>query len=163
MNIWVTRMFTHTGPRRGEIFAESSFAKQIALIEAGEISPVVRVGNLESLRTWADVRDAVRAYHLLVTKGLPRGSAYNIGGAHTCTVGEMLQYLISISSMRESIEVEVDPLRLRPLDANLQVPDVSKFREATGWAPEIPFEQTMQDLLDYWRQRVATQGAFSGR
>ena len=163
MNIWVTRMFTHTGPRRGETFAESSFAKQIALIEAGEIRPVVRAGNLESLRTWADVRDAVRAYHLLVTAGLPRGNAYNIGGSHTCTVGEMLQHLISLSSMRESIEVEVDPLRLRPLDANLQVPDVSKFREATGWVPEIPFEQTMQDLLDYWRQRVATQGAYSGR
>lgn len=163
MNIWITRMFTHTGPRRGDTFAESSFAKQIALIEAGQIEPVIKVGNLDSLRTWADVRDAVRAYYLLVTSGQPRGSTFNIGGAHTCTVGEMLRYLVSLSPMEKSIDVRVDPNRLRPLDANLQVPDVGKFHEATGWVPEIPFEQTMQDLLDYWRDRVSRQGAFGGR
>ena len=163
MNIWVTRMFTHTGPRRGDTFAESSFAKQIALIEKEHIEPVIKVGNLDSLRTWADVRDAVRAYYMLLTSNLPRGSTFNIGGSHSCTVGEMLQYLISLSSMAGSIQVQQDPKRLRPLDANLQVPDVTKFREATGWVPQIPFEQTMEDLLNYWRDRVSRQGAFGGR
>jgi GDP-4-dehydro-6-deoxy-D-mannose reductase len=163
MNIWITRMFTHTGPRRGDTFAESSFAKQIALIEHRKIDPVIRVGNLDSLRTWADVRDAVRAYFLLVTKSPPAGSTFNIGGDYTCTIGEMLNYLISLSPVKDEIQIEVDPARLRPLDANLQVPDSSKFRDATGWRPEFRFETTMEDLLNYWRERVASQGAFGGR
>ena len=150
-----TRMFTHTGPRRGDVFAESTFAKQIALIEYGLIPPVLKVGNLESLRTWADVRDAVRAYYMLVTVNPVSGESYNIGGSHSCTVRQMLDYLLSIST-REDIEIEVDSTRLRPIDADLQVPDTSKFRAHTGWAPLIPFEQTMKDLLDYWRHRIAS-------
>lgn len=145
-----TRMFTHTGPRRGDVFAESSFAKQIALIEAGLAPPVVRTGNLDSLRTWADVRDAVRAYHLLVTVNPTPGAFYNIGGTHTCTVGAALEFLLSRAEV-EGIEVVTDPDRLRPIDADLQVPDTRRFREHTGWEPRIPFEQTMQDLLDWWR------------
>jgi len=151
--VLTTRMFTHTGPRRGDVFAESTFAKQIALIEYGRIPPVLRVGNLESLRTWADVRDAVRAYYMLVTVSPVPGESYNIGGSHSCTVRQMLEYLLSIST-REDIEIEVDSTRLRPIDADLQVPDTSKFRDHTGWAPLIPFEQTMKDLLDYWRKRI---------
>lgn len=150
-----TRMFTHTGPRRGDVFAESSFAKQIALIEAGRIPPTLRTGNLDSMRTWADVRDAVRAYHLLVTKEPTPGAYYNIGGTFSCTVGEMLEHLLSLST-RDDIEVVTDPDRLRPIDADLQVPDTRKFEAHTGWKPEIPFEQTMQDLLDHWRGVVAT-------
>ncbi|MBI4806784.1 MAG: GDP-mannose 4,6-dehydratase [Desulfovibrio sp.] len=150
----VTRMFTHTGPRRGDVFAESTFAKQIAMIEAGLIPPVVKTGNLESLRTWADVRDAVRAYHLLVTVNPIPGQCYNIGGSFSCGVGDMLAHLVSISTRRDDIRVEQEPLRLRPLDADLQIPDTSKFRNHTGWEPRIPFEKTMQDLLDYWRERV---------
>jgi len=153
MCVMTTRMFTHTGPRRGDVFAESTFAKQIALIEEGRIAPVLRTGNLDSLRTWADVRDAVRAYHLLVTVKPTPGAYYNIGGAFSCTVGDMLRHLLSLSS-RDDIEVVPDPERLRPIDADLQVPDTSKFRAHTGWAPRIPFAQTMQDLLDYWRERV---------
>lgn len=151
--VMTTRMFTHTGPRRGDVFAESSFAKQIALIEEGRVAPVLRTGNLDSLRTWADVRDAVRAYHLLVTVNPVPGAYYNIGGAHTCTVGAMLQHLLSLSS-RDDIEVVTDPARLRPIDADLQVPDTRKFTAHTGWTPQIPFERTMQDLLDWWRDRV---------
>lgn len=151
--VMVTRMFTHTGPRRGDVFAESTFAKQIAMIEQGMVPPVVKTGNLDSLRTWSDVRDAVRAYYLLVTVNPIPGEYYNIGGTFSCTVGEMLDYLLSIST-RENIKVETEAARLRPLDADLQVPDTSKFRKHTGWAPEIPFEKTMQDLLDYWRERV---------
>jgi len=160
MNTMITRMFTHTGPRRGDVFAESSFAKQIAMIEAKLIPPLVKVGNLASLRTLADVRDAVRAYYMLLTINPVPGVVYNIGGSHTCTVGDILDTLLSKTSM--NIEVKVDPSRLRPLDADLQVPDCTKFMKHTGWKPEIPFGQTMTDLLDYWRKRVKT-GAYLTR
>jgi GDP-mannose 4,6-dehydratase len=152
--VLTTRMFTHTGPRRGDVFAESSFAKQIAMIEVDRIPPVLKVGNLDSLRTWSDVRDAVRAYYLLVTVNPTPGESYNIGGTYSCTVREMLDHLLSLSS-RKDIRVEVDPQRLRPIDADLQVPDAGKFRRHTGWEPQISFAQTMKDLLDYWRQRIA--------
>ncbi len=151
--VMTTRMFTHTGPRRGDVFAESTFAKQIALIEEGRIPAVLRTGNLDSMRTWADVRDAVRAYHLLVTCKPTPGAYYNIGGAYSCTVRDMLQHLLSLST-RDDIEVVTDPERLRPIDADLQIPDTSKFHAHTGWQPRIPFEQTMHDLLEYWRDRV---------
>ncbi|MBP7529685.1 MAG: GDP-mannose 4,6-dehydratase [Syntrophorhabdaceae bacterium] len=150
----VTRMFTHTGPRRGDVFAESTFAKQIAMIEHGLIPPVVKTGNLDSMRTWSDVRDAVRAYYMLVTVNPVPGQYYNIGGTYSCTVGDMLSHLIGISTAKDRIRVETEEGRLRPLDADLQVPDTSKFNGHTGWKPEIPFEKTMQDLLDYWRQKV---------
>lgn len=157
MTVMTTRMFTHTGPRRGDVFAESTFAKQIAMIEKGLIPPVVKVGNLQSLRTFADVRDAVRAYHLLLTHNPIAGEYYNIGGTYTCTIGEMLDYLISLSNAKDKIKMEVaiDPERLRPIDADLQVPDTTKFTNHTGWVPVIPFEKTMFDLLEYWRDRVA--------
>lgn len=156
MKVMTTRMFTHTGPRRGDVFAESSFAKQIALIEANVIPPVIKVGNLESLRTFADVRDAVRAYFMLVTVNPTPAEYYNIGGDFTCTIREMLDHLIGLSHVKD-IRVEIDPERLRPIDADLQVPNTNKFRAHTGWAPQITFEQTMQDLLDYWRGRVAEE------
>jgi len=154
MKVMTTRMFTHTGPRRGDVFAESSFAKQIAMIEAGLIPPVINVGNLDSLRTWSDVRDAVRAYYLLVTKDPTPGEYYNIGGTYTCSVRDMLDYLISLST-RDDITIALDPNRLRPVDADLQVPDVTKFSNHTGWKPSIPFEQTMLDLLNYWRGLIS--------
>jgi len=157
MCVMTTRMFTHTGPRRGDVFAESTFAKQIAMIEAGKIAPVVRVGNLDSLRTWADVRDVVIAYHKLVTVNPQPGAYYNIGGTFTCSIRDMLEKLISLSTT-QGIEVEVDRGRLRPIDADLQVPNTAKFRNHTGWSPEYTFDQTMTDLLNYWRERVsATQ------
>lgn len=155
MNIMTTRMFTHTGPRRGDVFAESTFAKQIAMIEAGHIEPVVKVGNLKSLRTIADVRDAVRAYYMLVTVNPTPGQYYNIGGTYTCEIGDLLNTLISMSTMKDAIRIETDPDRLRPIDADLQVPNTEKFRLHTGWEPEILFEKTMLDLLNYWRERVA--------
>jgi GDPmannose 4,6-dehydratase len=161
--IMTTRMFTHTGPRRGDVFAESSFAKQIAMIENGMIPPVIKVGNLDSLRTFADVRDAVRAYHMLVTINPIPSQYYNIGGQHVCTIREMLEHLISLSSMNNQIKVELDSERLRPIDADLQVPDTTKFEKHTGWKPEIPFEQTMIDLLNYWRSRVERGEAFLQR
>jgi GDPmannose 4,6-dehydratase len=155
MTVMTTRMFTHTGPRRGDVFAESSFAKQIAMIEEGLLPPVVKTGNLNSLRTWSDVRDAVKAYYLLVTVNPVAGEYYNIGGTYHCTVGDMLKHLISLSTREQEIRVETDPDRLRPLDADLQLPDTTKFHDHTGWEPEIPFETTMRDLLDYWRERLS--------
>ncbi len=152
--ILTTRMFTHTGPRRGDVFAESTFAKQIAMIENGKIEPIIKVGNLDSLRTWADVRDAVRAYYLLLTRDPIIGEYYNIGGTTTKTISEMLDFLISQSTCKDSIEVETENSRLRPIDADLQVPDTSKFTQHTGWKPEISFEETLSDLLDYWRKKI---------
>ena len=147
-----TRMFTHTGPRRGETFVVSNFAKQIATIEAGLAQPVVKVGNLDSIRTFLDVRDAVRAYWLLVQK-CPPGEVYNSGGIETMTVGEMLEWLLRLSTGK-NIKVEVDQNRLRPSDVTLQIPCIDKFTKATGWKPEIKFEKTLEDTLDYWRDYV---------
>lgn len=148
-----TRFFTHTGPRRTMMSAESHFAYQIARIEKGLQPPLVRVGNLDSVRTIADVRDAVKAYYIMMRKCRP-GEVYNIGGNRTVKIGDMLNYLISLSPMKEGIKVEIDPELLRPADILLQVPDISKFVAETGWAPEIPFEKTMLDLLEWWREHV---------
>jgi GDPmannose 4,6-dehydratase/GDP-4-dehydro-6-deoxy-D-mannose reductase len=150
-----TRMFTHTGPRRGDVFAESSFARQIAEIELNRQNGPVRVGNLDSVRTLADVRDAVRAYKLLLDK-CPGGEVYNIGGNETMTVGDILKTLKSLA--RVPIEHVVDPARLRPSDVTLQIPDTSKFHSATGWQPQIPARQTLSDLLDYQRDCVRAEG-----
>ncbi len=155
MKIMTTRMFTHTGPRRGDVFAESTFAKQIALAEAGFIDPIIKVGNLDSMRTIADVRDAVRAYHMLVTINPTPGEYYNIGGSHSCTVKTILNDLINLSSIKDKLKIEVDKERIRPIDADLQVPDTSKFNKHTGWKPVIPYEKTISDLLDFWRAKVS--------
>ena len=151
LHVLRTRMFTHTGPRRGAVFAESAFARQIARIEVGLQSEPVRVGNLDSVRTYADVRDAVRAYWLLLEK-CPPGEVYNIGGMRTVTIGEILEILKSMA--RVPVEHVVDPYLLRPSDVTLQVPDISRFQAATGWTPEIELEQTLGDLLNYHRQSL---------
>ena len=153
LKVLVTRMFTHTGPRRGDVFAESSFAKQIAMIESKKIKPIIKVGNLNSLRTFADVRDAVHAYYLLLTKNPKPGEVYNIGGTYSCTIREMLNVLVSLSEVKK-IKIIEDPARLRPIDADLQIPNTKKFINATGWRPRISFQKTMTDLLNYWRKRV---------
>lgn len=147
----VTRGFNHTGPRRGQVFATSSFAKQIAQIEAGLEEPVLYVGDLKSRRDWTDSRDMVRAYWLATEKGRP-GEVYNVGRGRCWRVGEMLDILLSHSS--ERIRVENDETRNRPSDVKLLLANVDKFKQDTGWEPTIPFEKTMADLLDYWRERV---------
>lgn len=147
-----TRMFTHTGPRRGDVFAMSFFAKQLAAVELGLTEPVIRVGNLKSVRTFCDVRDAVRAYWVLVNKCKP-GEVYNIGGNRTMTVGEALDILLSFSKAKVSIKV--DQALLRPSDVTLQIPCIDKFRNETGWEPQIPLEQTLEDMLSYWRDELS--------
>ncbi len=156
LKVLITRMFTHTGPRRGDVFAESSFAKQIALIEQKKIEKKVKVGNLNSMRTYSDVRDAVRAYYLLLTKNPKPGETYNIGGNYSCTVGDTLNYLLSLSKVK-NIKIIKDQSRYRPIDADLQIPNTTKFRNLTGWEPKIKFEKTMLDLLNHWRKKVKKQ------
>ena len=147
-----TRMFTHTGPRRGDVFAMSFFAKQIAAAEIGLTEKVIHVGNLKSVRTFCDVRDAVRAYWILVNSCNP-GEVYNIGGDRTATIGEALEILLSFS--RNKFEIMVDPKLLRPSDVTLQIPCTDKFKNETGWEPEIPLEKTLEDMLEYWRDELS--------
>ena len=125
------------------------------MIERDLAPPVVNVGNLNALRTYADVRDIVRAYYMLLTVNPQPAEVYEIAGTHTCTIGEMLQTLIDLSTAK-NIDVHVDKDRLRPIDTDLQAPDTFTFMQDSGWKPEIPFEKTMADLLDYWRQRIST-------
>ncbi len=146
-----TRGFNHTGPRRGQVFVTSDFARQVARIEKGLQPPVMMVGDLTSKRDWTDVRDMVRAYWLTLEKCTP-GEMYNIGSGTTREVQEVLDTLVSLSKAR--IDIKQDPARMRPSDVKILWSDYSQFHEATGWRPEIPFEKTLSDLLDYWRKRV---------
>lgn len=151
MNIIRTRGFNHTGPRRGEVFAESSFAKQIAEIEKGKREPVVHVGNLEAQRDYTDVRDMVRAYYLAVQKCDP-GEAYNIATGSAWKISKVLDLLLSFAKVK--VEIRPDPSRMRPSDVEILIGDNTKFVQKTGWKPEIPFEKTMEDLLNYWRENI---------
>ena len=146
-----TRMFTHTGPRRGDVFAESTFAKQIAEIEKGLKKPEVLVGNLDARRDYTDVRDMVKAYYLAVQK-CQSGDVYNIASGKSWRIGDVLDLLLSMSKVK--IKVIQDKSRLRPSDVEVLVGDATKFKKQTHWKPEIPFEKTMADLLNYWRERV---------
>ncbi len=150
-----TRWFSHVGPGRTMASFENAFARQIALIEVGKQEPIVKVGNLKSIRTIADVRDAVRGMYLAVKYCIP-GEVYNIGGDTTKSVGEVLEYLISLSPMKCAIMIEVDPALLRKADVNLQIPSCEKFKQATNWKPEIPYETTMADILNFWRNKVGS-------
>ncbi len=147
-----TRGFNHTGPRRGQVFVTSNFCSQVAAIELGLQEPVIRVGNVEAIRDFTDVRDMVRAYWLAVTKGTP-GEVYNIASGRGIRIREMLERLLALS--RVEVKIEVDPDRLRPSDVEILIGDSSKFRADTGWEPRIPFEQTLEDLLGYWREKLA--------
>ncbi|WP_199621764.1 GDP-mannose 4,6-dehydratase [Paenibacillus alkalitolerans] len=146
-----TRTFNHTGPRRGEAFVTSNFAKQIAEIEKGRKAPILYVGNLQAKRDFTDVRDVVRAYWLAVERGIP-GEVYNIASGTTYSIQEMLEKLLRLSPAK--IKIQQDQSRMRPSDVEILLGDFDKFHRQTGWKPEIPFEQTLQDLLDYWRNRV---------
>ena len=145
-----TRGFNHEGPRRGPVFVASDFAKQIADIERGSRPPVLYVGNLESKRDFTDVRDMVRAYWLALEKGAP-GEVYNICSGRTWRIQEVLDLLLGMTKVR--VEVRQDPSRLRPSDVPILLGDNSKFAKTTGWQPTIPFEQTLRDMLDFWRAR----------
>ncbi len=146
-----TRAFNHTGPRRGEVFATSNFAKQIAEIEKGKREPVMWVGNLDAVRDFSDVRDVVKGYLLALERGEP-GEVYNISTGEGHKIGEILDILLSLSKV--DLEVKKDSSRMRPSDVELLIGDHSKFTETTGWKPEIPLRKTLEDLLNFWRERV---------
>lgn len=146
-----TRAFNHTGPRRGEVFVTSNFSKQVARIEKGKQEPVIHVGNLDARRDFTDVRDMVVAYWLALEKG-EAGDVYNIGSGKDITIHRLLDMLLELTDV--DIEVRQDPERMRPSDVMILLADISKFTELTGWKPQIPFEKTLEGLLDYWRERV---------
>ena len=146
-----TRAFNHTGPRRGEVFVTSNFAKQIAEIEAGKREPMIMVGNLEAQRDFSDVRDVVKAYLLAIEK-CESGEVYNICSGHAIRIQELLDRLLDLTDV--AVEVKQDPARMRPSDVMVLQGSAEKFKKATGWKPEIPFDQTLRDLLDFWRERV---------
>lgn len=146
-----TRAFNHTGPRRGEVFATSNFARQIARIEAGQQEPVILVGNLKPKRDISDVRDIVRGYWMALERGHP-GEVYNLCSETMWSMEEILNILLSKS--RVHTRIVVDPTRLRPSDVMVLCGDSSKFRRHVGWHPEIPLDQTLGDLLNYWRERI---------
>ncbi|MBN1163843.1 MAG: GDP-mannose 4,6-dehydratase [Candidatus Krumholzibacteriota bacterium] len=150
MKIVRTRGFNHTGPRRGPVFVCSDFAKQIIDIERDLRDPVMKVGNLDARRDFTDVRDMVRAYWLSLEKGVP-GSVYNICSGKSYSIKEILDILIEISGVK--VEVDMEEGRLRPSDVPLLEGDFSHFRNDTGWEPEISIEQTLADLLDFWREK----------
>jgi GDP-4-dehydro-6-deoxy-D-mannose reductase len=145
-----TRTFHHTGPGRGEAFAESSFAKQLVEIETDRRSPVLHVGNLDAIRDFTDVRDTVRAYWMLIDRG-ESGEVYNVCSGRALRIRELLDVLIQVSGVK--VEVRVDPERLRPSDIPVLVGDPGKIRKVTGWEPRLPLDRTLKDLLHDWRSR----------
>jgi GDP-4-dehydro-6-deoxy-D-mannose reductase len=152
MKVVITRSFNHTGPRRGEVFVTSNFARQIVEIEKGLRNPKIKVGNLDAQRDFSDVRDIVRAYWLSLEKCKP-GECYNLCSGEPRVIRDVLDLLIN-SSTSKDITTEDDPTRMRPSDVQILHGDCNKFKERTGWEPEIPFEKTMSDLLDYWRGKI---------
>ena len=151
MNIMMVRAFNHIGPCQSPIFVVSDFCKQIVEIEKGKKEPVMYVGNLAAKRDFTDVRDVVRAYALLVQKGRA-GETYNVGSGHAYAISEILDMIISFSTV--DIRIEIDSNKIRPVDVPIIEADITKLNQATGWRPIIPIQQTIQDTLDYWRIRV---------
>lgn len=157
---FVTRMGTHSGPRRSDVFFESTVAKQIALIEAGLQEPKIFVGSLDSVRTFQDCRDAIRAYYLLSIESqkgnINFGETFNIAGDDVYKLNEVVDYFISLSFV-DGIEIKTDPSRLRPIDADYQMFDNSKIKKFINWKPEISSKEMFRDLLDHWRKQISAE------
>lgn len=151
MNIILVRAFNHVGPGQTPTFVVSDFCRQVALIENGKQAPVIKVGNLEAMRDFTDVRDVVRAYGMLIQKGV-KGYTYNIGSGHAVRIRSLLENILKLSTV--PITVEIDSAKLRPLDIPIIEADISKLTECISWKPEIPQIQTLQETLGYWRQKV---------
>lgn len=146
-----TRGFNHDGPRRGEVFVSSNFAKQLIEVEKEKKPAVLHVGNLEARRDFTDVRDIVRGYWL-ATERCEAGEVYNICSGKAYSIQEVLDRLIELSGV--NVKVETDPARLRPSDVPVLLGDYTKFKTATGWEPKIPYEKTLADMLEYWRETI---------
>lgn len=158
LRTFITRMGTHSGPRRSDVFFESTVAKQIALIEAGLQEPVIKVGNLSSTRTFQDARDAVRAYYLLLLEAesgnIKCGDYFNIAGEEIFQLPEIIEMLVGMSIL-PNIKVVTDKDRLRPIDADYQMFDNTKIKSVINWKPEITVNQMLNDLLNHWRNQIA--------
>ena len=152
LNVVRTRGFNHDGPRRGDVFVSSNFAKQLVEVETGKRPPVIHVGNLEARRDFTDVRDIVRGYWLSLEDCQP-GEVYNLCSGKAYSIQEVLDRLVELSGVE--VKIEQDPARLRPSDVPVLLGDYSKFHEATGWKPEIPYDKTLADMLDYWREKIS--------
>ncbi len=157
MKVIITRMFAYINPRRKTLFA-TAFANQIARIEAGQQHELIH-GNLESVRTLIDIRDAMEAYWLAALMCWP-GEVYNIGGGRPIKVGEFLDMLISKAKCK--IKTRLDPALMRPTDVTLQIADTTKFQEVTKWEPKISYEESVEWLLEVCRRNV-NESADSGR
>ena len=151
MNLMMVRAFNHIGPGQSPIFVVSDFCKQVAEIEKGSREPIIYVGNLDAKRDFTDVRDVVRAYVLLIQKGQP-GETYNVGSGHAYAIREILNMIISLSWV--NIKVEIDINKIRPVDASIIEADITKINHITGWLPKISLKQTIEEILDYWRERI---------
>lgn len=151
LDIMSVRAFNHIGPKQAPLFVVSDFCKQVALIEAGRQEPIIRVGNLSAARDFTDVRDVVRAYGLLIQKG-HSGETYNVGSGNARPIEDILQKILSCSSA--AINVEVDSAKLRPVDVPIIEADITKLHNETGWLPSIPLDNTIKDVLDYWRANI---------
>lgn len=149
LDIMMVRAFNHTGPNQAPLFVVADFCKQVADIEAGLQEPVLRVGNLSAQRDFTDVRDVVRAYGLLIAKG-EKGQTYNVGSGHAVSIDSILQMIVSMAKCE--IKVETDPAKLRPIDVPIIEADTNKLQGCTGWKPEIPLSQTIQETLEYYRE-----------
>jgi GDP-4-dehydro-6-deoxy-D-mannose reductase len=148
--VLIPRPFNHFGPRQDPHFVASGFARRIADIEMGRWAPQISVGNLEARRDLTDVRDTVRAYQMILERGQP-GRPYNICSGRAISIRELLDLLIARA--RVPLEVNVDPARYRPNDTPLLLGDPARLRDELGWTPRIPIEQTLDDLLEYWRSQ----------
>lgn len=149
MDLIMVRPFNHIGPNQSPVFVAADFCRQAAQIETGKKEPVIRVGNLSAKRDFTDVRDVVRAYALLVDRGLA-GETYNIGSGHAVVIRDILKVILEQSAAK--IRVEVDEKKLRPVDVPVMEADIRKLQEATGWEPQISLEQTVGEMLEYWRK-----------
>jgi len=148
----ITRGFNHTGPRRGYVFASTSFARQLVMIKRGKQESVVHVGNLDAQRDYTDARDMARAYWLAITKG-KAGEAYNVCSESCIRIGDMLEMLIEMSGVGD-VEIRQDPDKMRPSDVPILLGSCAKFRNLTGWEMQYTFEETLRALLDYWEERI---------
>ncbi len=149
MNNIMVRAFNHIGPNQAPLFVVADFCRQVALIEQGKQEPVIRVGNLSAMRDFTDVRDVVKAYTLLIQHGTP-GETYNVGSGKAVPIQYILDQILNLSTV--PITIETDPAKLRPVDVPIIEADTKKIREATGWTPQIPLMQTLNETLEYWRQ-----------
>ena len=152
LELMMVRAFNHIGPGQSPIFVVSDFCRQVAEIERGDREPVMYVGNLSAKRDFTDVRDVVRAYAMIMEKG-EKGLTYNVGSGHAVEIRSILERIISRSGM--DIKIETDPAKIRPVDVPIIEADISRLQAATGWKPEISLDQTIDEVLEYWRDQPA--------